>query len=315
MPHHPPVYQKFLLLFLLSLSFSVILSACSTNAETAEDTSVIDTSLLVQEISASGEVAPIQWVTLSYPNGASDLEVMVAEGDRVKRNEILITSNDNLLRSTYFQARAALERAQLNYNQIKTAPSESAIETANAAYLNALANLNRQKNLGANKATIEAAEADVDAAYANLKATLDGASDQEIAAAEHELTAAKLTLDQAEEAFHLRAPFPGTVVEINIHTGEVIGPLQPALVMADLTNFQVVTTDLSEVDVAQLREGQSASIVFDAIPDRTFEGTIERIADKSSGVSSVFYEVTLSLDDVPDQLRWGMTAFIIFPIE
>jgi multidrug resistance efflux pump len=87
------------------------------------------------------------------------------------------------------------------------------------------------------------------------------------------------------------------------------------LTLADLTAFQVITTDLSEVDVAQLVEGQTASIVFDAIPESTFLGTVEKIADKSSGVSSVYYQVTLSLNEIPPEIRWGMTAFVIFPVD
>jgi HlyD family secretion protein len=64
-----------------------------------------------------------------------------------------------------------------------------------------------------------------------------------------------------------------------------------------------------------LRVGQTATIFFDALSDQSFTGTVERIADKSSGVTSVYYEVTLTLDQVPAGLRWGMTAFVVFPVE
>ena len=69
------------------------------------------------------------------------------------------------------------------------------------------------------------------------------------------------------------------------------------------------------MDVARLQVGQTANIVFDAISDRTISGTVEKIADKSTGVSSVYYEVTLSLVEIPEELRWGMTAFITFPVQ
>jgi len=105
------------------------------------------------------------------------------------------------------------------------------------------------------------------------------------------------------------------VVEINVKSRENIGAFQPVLVMADLENLQVVTTDLSEVDVTKLEVGQRADIIFDAMSDQTFSARIEKIADKSSGVSSVYYEVILSMDEVPKDLRWGMTAFITFPLE
>jgi HlyD family secretion protein len=72
---------------------------------------------------------------------------------------------------------------------------------------------------------------------------------------------------------------------------------------------------LSEVDITQIEVGQEANIVFDAISNQTFRGTVSSIASKASGVSSVYYEVTLSLDEIPAGLRWGMTAFVTFPLE
>jgi multidrug efflux pump subunit AcrA (membrane-fusion protein) len=313
---HPALSnQRFIILSFLALSFLVVLSGCSGINEPTQSPNANETAFFEQEVSASGEAVPIRWTTLTYPNGASNLELLVKEGDQVAVNALLVKNNDSRLDAALEQAEAALKRAEFAYEQTVNAPSEAAIKAADAAYLNALANLIRQEDLNADEEVIEAAQADVDAAYANLLATLDGASVQEISAAESDLQAAEFNLDQAQSAFYLKAPFEGTVVEVNIKAGEGTSPLQPVLTIADLSEFQVVTTDLSEVDVARLKEGQIADIVFDAIPDRTFKGTIERIADKSSGVSSVYYDVTLLLDEIPEELRWGMTAFIIFPIE
>jgi hypothetical protein len=43
---------------------------------------------------------------------------------------------------------------------------------------------------------------------------------------------------------------------------------------------------------------------------KLFLGEILSIAPKSDGGSGVNYKVTVSLDEVPEQLRWGMTAFV-----
>ncbi len=298
-----------------AIVLAIILSACSTGAETMEDPPGNQVAILTQEISASGEVVPIRWTTLFYPIGAGDLEVFVSEGDQVLRNDVLVMSNDSQLEASLYQAKSALERAQLAYNQVMDAPSEYAADSADAAYKNALANLIRQEDLNADDSVIEAAQADVEAAYAKLEVVIAGATDEEIAAAEYDLIAAELTLELAENAFDIRAPFSGLIIEIYVQSGESIGALQPVLVLADISSYQVITTDMSEVDVARLEEGQKASVVFDAIADQTFEGTVEKIANKSSGVSSVYYEVTLSLEKVPDELRWGMTAFVVFPLE
>ena len=314
MPNEKPTRSsRQFLSFLVVLFF--LLSACSANAETSQDPLTDTPPELVQEVSASGEVVPVEWVTLSYPTGATELEFRVAEGDLVSKNERLVSSDDDRLLAGLFQAQSAVERAQAAYDQISRAPSEASLASARAALANAEANLQRQEDLGADDLIIEAAQADLDAAEANLRAVKNGSSREEITAAEHDLRAAELSLRQAESAFDLEAPFPGTVVEIHVNPGEPVAAFQPVVTLADLSDLQVVTTDLSEIDVTRLAVGQQANIVFDALSDQTFRGIIVSIASKASGVSSVYYEVTLSLDELPDGLRWGMTAFVIFPVE
>lgn len=314
MPNEKPTGpSRRFLSFLVILFF--LLSACSANAENEQNSLTEQPPELVQEVSASGEVVPVQWVTLSYPTGATALEIAVAEGDPVSKNDRLVSSDDDRLLTALFQAQSAVERAQAAYDQISRAPSESSLASARAGVANAEANLQRQEDLEADDLIIEAAQADLDAAEANLRAVRNGPSREEISAAEHDLRAAELSLKQAEAAFDLEAPFPGTVVEIHINPGEPVAAYQPVLTLADLSNLQVVTTDLSEIDVTRLAIGQQANIVFDALSEQTFRGTISSIANKASGVSSVYYEVTLSLDELPAGLRWGMTAFVIFPLE
>jgi multidrug resistance efflux pump len=298
------------LILLLVTSFLV---SCGDKPAT-QDTPSDQAALLVQEVSASGEVIPLQWASLSYPTGAENFEVKVVVGDEVSKNQVLVTNNDSRLMAGLYQAQSALERALFAYDQIKALPTEASLATAKAALANAEANLERQENSFASDAVIAAAEADVAAAQANLQAVRAGASRVEIEAALQDLRAAEFALKQAEAAFDIRAPFSGTIVEVLANPGEPIGAFQPIVILADLSDFRVRTTDLSEVDVPHLRIGQQATIFFDALSDQSFTGTIERIADKSSGVTSVYYEVTLKLDQVPTGLRWGMTAFVTFPV-
>jgi HlyD family secretion protein len=313
-------YPRFSGFRILSFGFILLLltsflTSCGNNTAEPQDTPSDQSPLLVQEVSASGEVIPLQWASLSYPSGAENFEVKVVVGDEVSKNQVLVTNTDSRLMAGLYQAQSALERAQFAYNQIKALPTEASLAAAKAALANAEANLERQENSFASDAVIAAAEADVAAAQANLQAVRAGASRVEIEAALKDLKAAEFALEQAESAFDIRAPFSGTVVEILANPGEPIGAFQPILILADLSEIRVRTTDLSEVDVPKLREGQTATIFFDALSDQSFTGTIERIADKSSGVTSVYYEVTLKLDQVPTGLRWGMTAFVTFPVE
>ena len=294
---------QLLVIFTLLFCMSTLIIGCST--ETEESDLPTETTNFTQELSASGEVVPAKWVTLTFPSGATDVKIYVEEGQNVSEGRLLVESKDTRLLAALYQAEAALARAQYAYDQTVNAPSEAVLANARSFLANA------EANVAANRAS----EADITAAEANLAEVEAGASDEEIQAAENDLQAAEYNYDQAKKAFVIRAPFSGTIVEINAKSGEAIAAFQPVAILADLSELQIVTTDLSEVDVAQLKVGQSAEIVFDAISDRTFIGQIERIADKSNGISSVYYEVVLTLDEIPDELRWGMTAFIIFPIE
>jgi multidrug efflux pump subunit AcrA (membrane-fusion protein) len=302
-------------LLLIIILLSMFLTACGPK----EDEPEVDLSptelVLTQEIRASGEVFPKNWVYLSYPSGATDLEFFVSEGDQVKENDLLVTSNDIRLVTALTQAKTNLEKAQLAYDQLLEPPAAELLASAKAALANAEANLERQKNLFASDLTLDAAQADVDAAQENLSAIEAGATDAQIQAAKLDIETAEAAYNQAQNAFDLYAPFSGTVVEIHARQGEAIGAAQPLITLADLSDLQIVTTDLSEVDVTQLVIGLKAEIVFDALPDQTFLGTVTHIAFKSTGTSSVNYEVILTLDEIPESLRWGMSAFISFPIE
>ena len=104
-------------------------------------------------------------------------------------------------------------------------------------------------------------------------------------------------------------------------------PVQPATVsrvtllpvnlnmsVGDLEHLQVETTDLNEIDAAEIAEGDVVTITFDALED-VLEGTVVSVAPKASEGSGVNYTVVVKLDDWPEGLRWGMTAFVDIEIE
>ena len=292
-----------------------LITGCSAAENTPGTDIGIDDTFLGQEVSASGEVVPKHWVYLAYPNGAVDLVMKVNLGDQVSKNDVLVTSDNPQLLAALFQAQSALARAQSAYDQLNSSPTNAALASAKAVLANAEANYDRLDTQGASDVSLDAAQADIDAAKAGLEALQSRPSTADLTAAENDIRAAEWALKQAEEAFDLKAPFSGTIVEIYAKSGEAIGAAQPLMILADLSDLQVITTDLGEIDAARLTVGQSADILFDALPDRTLNGTVEKIAEKSSGTSSVYYEVTLTLNEIPANLRWGMTAYITFPVD
>lgn len=131
-----------------------------------------------------------------------------------------------------------------------------------------------------------------------------------LAAADARVQAAQKTLDDLE----LKAPFDGRVVQVNITAGEAIAPLQPLLVLMSETAWYVETSDLTEMDVVYLENGQSVRVVPDALPEIEVEGKIENISDAFREQSGdITYTVRIRLDEKPAGLRWGMTVTVHIP--
>ena len=122
-----------------------------------------------------------------------------------------------------------------------------------------------------------------------------------------------LTAENALSSAELRTPFEGTVADLNVKVGEAVGAGSTAVTIADFSNWIIKTSDLSEVDVVNVQEGQSVLITLDALPDIEFEGTVETISSVfNNAQGDVTYEVTISLQETDPAMRWGMTTLVEF---
>jgi len=163
-------------------------------------------------------------------------------------------------------------------------------------------------------AGVDAVTAQYEVAVAQLELLKAGVLPQDIAIAEAAVAQAQVAVDTAQVALartEITAPFAGTVTRIDVRRGEFIAPGQPLITLGDLTTLRIETTDLDEIDVARVTEGQIATLTFDALPDLTIAGHVTRIAPMAApGGGGVNYTVILDPEDLPPQIRWGMTVFI-----
>lgn len=162
------------------------------------------------------------------------------------------------------------------------------------------------------EARIAEAEAGVLAAETQVR-YLDrvGTSDEQMEKAQSDVDRANALVDQARANLAqatLYSPVRGTVITLEMSPGEVVTPGQTVILIADLNQMQVETTDLSERDILAVQIGQQAQVFIEALDD-FFEGRVTDIARRSSTVGGdVVYTVTIELDERPDGLRWGMSA-------
>jgi RND family efflux transporter MFP subunit len=125
--------------------------------------------------------------------------------------------------------------------------------------------------------------------------------------AESTLAAAQTALLQTE----IRAPFAGTVADLAVEAGEQAVAGQTIVTIGDTSGWLVETTDLSELEVVRVAVGDRATITFDALPDLTLDGTVDRIQVRgTSEDGGVIFAVAIRPDVNHPELRWGMSATV-----
>ena len=117
-----------------------------------------------------------------------------------------------------------------------------------------------------------------------------------------------LAAEQLKEA-SLVAPFAGTVMTLDIHAGEYAILGAEVMHLADTSAWQIQTTDLTELNIAQVSDGMPVDMTFDAIPDLDLSGHVSQISpygDMHQG--DIVYAVIITPDRQDPRLRWHMTA-------
>lgn len=111
----------------------------------------------------------------------------------------------------------------------------------------------------------------------------------------------------------LRAPLAGVVTKLDLKVGEFASSSAPVVTIADTSKWLVKTTDLTEIDVVNLSEGQPVAVKLDAMPGKEFKGHVLSIGQEySENQGDIVYEVTILLTDLDPAMRWGMTAVATF---
>lgn len=214
----------------------------------------------------AGTVKACRRARMSPPAGGQIAKLPVSKGDNVKPDQILLELwNDDLAAQVKLtQSEAAASRAQ----------SEQACLVADNAERDA------KRKLALSKKGL-ASEEDADTALTNARAKHAACT---AAKAQSEVSLARIDVATAQlERSRLRAPFAGTIAEINGELGEFVTPSPtgvqtlPAIDLVDNTCLYI-SAPIDEVDAPAVRPGMDARISLDAFPDRTFPGIVQRIA-------------------------------------
>ena len=159
---------------------------------------------------------------------------------------------------------------------------------------------------------ISIAEQDVVLAKANANNTNAPARVESIARANADIASANARVARTDSQIAdrmLRAPFAGTITDIDILPGETANT-EPVVTVLAQADFEL-TARIPEIDIGKLEIGQQIRAVFDARSDETLFGTIDFISLKATEIDGVaYYEAIITLEENPTWLRSGLNADI-----
>ncbi len=108
----------------------------------------------------------------------------------------------------------------------------------------------------------------------------------------------------------IRAPQRGRILQVIGELDELVAPGYPVLVFASSEASWRIKTALSDKEMTRLGPGDPADIIFDALPEMKFSGTVEEMAagaDPQSGL----YNVEIQIGQGNEQLFSGFIAHLV----
>lgn len=214
----------------------------------------------------AGTVKACQRARLAPPLGGQIARLAVAEGDQVKAGQVLLELWSEDLDAQLLLAERDALAAKARADQACVLASVARKEAERIASL-------RKQGL-ASEEREDQTQGDARAGQAACRAARAGATVSE---------AAVIVSRANLERMILRAPFDGTVAEINGEVGEFVTPspvgipTPPAIDLVD-NSCLYISAPIDEVDAPAIEAGMTARITLDAFPDRDFDGTVRRVA-------------------------------------
>ena len=217
-------------------------------------------------LNASGYVVAQRKAAVASKATGRLVALMVEEGSRVKKGEVIARLENDDVIAAKDQAAANLNAARHNLEQAKADLQEATIT------------FNRYKELIGQGYV---SQAEYDAAEARFKRSSAAAASFE--AAIKASAAALKGADVSLEYTLIRAPFDAVVLTKNADIGDIVTPLGAAanakaavVTIADMDSLQV-EVDVSESSLHQVKIGQPCEILLDAFPDSRFRGVVHMI--------------------------------------
>jgi HlyD family secretion protein len=248
---------------------------------------------ITETVSANGKVQPEVGVKISSDVSGEIMELVVKEGGKVEKGDLLVKINPVIYQSMVDRMVASLNMSRANFENAKAHLAQS---KANEVNLEAIFNRNKkifeqgaisQADMDASRAAYEGSKADVEA------------SEENVHAAEYTIQSSEASLKEATDNLaktKIYSPVSGTITKLNVEKGErVVGTAQFAgtemMTIADL-NAMEVNVDVNENDIVRIHNSDTAEIQVDAYTNRKFKGIVTEVSNSANTVGVSTDQVT-----------------------
>ncbi|WP_407495321.1 efflux RND transporter periplasmic adaptor subunit [Pseudooceanicola sp. MF1-13] len=238
--------------------------------------------VLRETVRITGSLSPDQHLGIPAEVAGRVDAVNKRAGDRVEAGEVLVQIDLATLQNQLEQSEATADatRAQLEYATGELQRTQSLVDRGVATSSN-----------------LDSAQANVQQLRANLSAL-----EQQVATARQSIEKATIT-----------APFAGQIAERNVDPGAYVSPGTPLMTLVDISSLEL--EGAIPVNYApRIETGQVVEITVDGFGDRSFEGTVERVAPVAKSGTRVL-PIYATIDNPNDVLRGGMFASGLLVLE
>ena len=133
---------------------------------------------------------------------------------------------------------------------------------------------------------------------------------ESIQSASESLRSAEISMQNLQDAMNnytVTAPISGTIIEKDAKVGDAVKAGDTLCIVYDLSYLEM-NINVDELQISSISVGQKVQITADAVPDKTYVGTVTRVSMKgASNGGTTTYPVSIRIDDT-DGLRPGMNA-------
>jgi HlyD family secretion protein len=236
--------------------------------------------------------ALIQDYYAAYIIAKANLDKAQDTYDSANVGEYINNSDEAELYQTLYTAKNAYDIAEYNFSLYSQTPTQRQLDEAQATLDLANATLTNAKNY---LAALTGGDVPADATGASLLKLKE--AELAVQTAQDNLDVTKLT-----------APFDGTITQANAIPGATVSTGTQIFRIDDLSNL-VIAVQVTEIDINGVQDGQPATITFDAIPNKTYNGTITQTDLAGTvGTNSVNFTVNVKITDADALVKPGMAA-------